>query len=59
MPNYIHDMMHCSQEQCKLKDKCYRFWLGKEGKNHGYMYASFYMPEKIDNTKMCDYFLAF
>ena len=45
MPSYQHDMMHCSQKECKLKDTCYRYWLGKELKNHDYQYASFYMPQ--------------
>ena len=54
--NYFHDMMHCSQNTCKKKDKCYRYWLGKELKNTDYRYASFYYPEEAV-TDGCEHFL--
>lgn len=56
MPHYNHDMLHCSQEQCEKKDQCYRYWLGKEGVNHGFQYASFYHPEK-PVTEGCEYYV--
>ena len=56
MPIYQHDMMHCHQEQCKKKDQCYRYWLGKEIKNSGWTTASFYHPEK-PVTDGCKYFI--
>lgn len=56
MPTYQHDMMHCTQDQCKLKDQCYRYWLGKEIKNTDFQYASFYRPE-IPVTDGCSYFV--
>ena len=56
MPIYQHDMMHCSQDQCKLKDQCYRYWLGQEIKNTGFQYASLYHPEK-PVTDGCNYFI--
>ena len=43
---YNHDMLHCSQHTCNKRDTCYRYWLGQELKNSGYMYASFYYPKK-------------
>ena len=49
-------MMHCSQEQCKLKDQCYRYWLGQEIKNTDCQYASFYHPEK-PVTEGCEYYI--
>lgn len=49
-------MMHCSQDQCKLKDQCYRYWLGQEIKNTGFQYASLYHPEK-PVTDGCNYFI--
>lgn len=56
MPHYNRDMMHCSQEQCKKKDQCYRYWLGQNFKSSGYQYASFYLPEK-DVTEGCEYYI--
>ena len=53
---YTHDMMHCSQDKCKLKDKCYRYWLGTQAVKHGYQYASYYYPEH-EVTNGCDYYL--
>lgn len=55
MPQYQNDMLHCSQEQCKLRDKCYRYWLGKEIKHSGFRYASFFCPEQ-PVTDGCKYF---
>ena len=48
--------MHCSQEECKLKDQCYRYWLGQELENTGFQYASFYHPEE-PVTNGCNYFI--
>lgn len=56
MPHYQQNMMHCSQEQCKKKDQCYRYWLGKEIKIIDYQYASFFHPEK-PVTEGCSYFI--
>lgn len=56
MTQYSHDYMHCSQEQCKKKGQCYRYWLGQELKNSGFQYASFYHPEK-SVTEGCTYFI--
>ena len=54
--HYNHDMMHCSQDSCKKKDKCYRYWLGKNLKYSGWRYASFYYPnEQVDDG--CEYFI--
>lgn len=49
-------MTHCSQDSCKKKDQCYRYWLGQEFKNQGYQYASFLYPEK-PVTDDCIYFV--
>jgi hypothetical protein len=49
-------MMHCSQEDCKLKDTCYRYWLGQELKNTEYQYASFYLPKDKEDIENCKYF---
>lgn len=56
MPQYNHDLMHCSQSTCNKKKDCYRYWLGQEMKNHGWQYASFYHPEKpvLDG---CEYYV--
>ena len=58
MPIYQNDMVHCSQERCTKKDKCYRYWLGKEIKNTQHRLASYYYPspKKILGDK-CDMFL--
>ena len=56
MPNYFHDLMHCSQKECKAKDKCYRYWLGEHLKYSGFRYASFYYPEK-PVTEKCEHFI--
>ena len=58
MAHYIHDMTHCNQSQCKLKDRCYRYWLGQEIKNTDYQLAWFYAPSYEDFiTKECGMFL--
>lgn len=61
MPHYHHDLLHCFQEQCKLKDQCYRFWLGKEIRNTDFQYAYFYspnlMPPKEEELDNCEYFI--
>jgi hypothetical protein len=54
-PSYQNDMAHCGQDACKLKDICYRFFLGQEIKNTEYSIASFVRPAKIGND--CRYFL--
>lgn len=56
MPRYQHDMMHCSQDQCKKKDQCYRYWLGQEITNNGFRYASYYYPEQ-PVTEGCEYYI--
>ena len=58
MPTYQHDMTHCNQERCTLKDKCYRFRLGKEIRKTSHRFASYYYPspKKILGDK-CEMFL--
>lgn len=56
MPHYNHDMMHCSQHQCKVKDQCYRYWLGQEIKKKDWNIASYYYPQEPVTNK-CKYFL--
>lgn len=58
MATYFHDFAHCSQERCTKKDKCYRYWLGKEIRNTQHRLASYYCPspKKILGDK-CDMFL--
>ena len=55
MPIYFHDIRPCSQEQCKKKDQCYRYWLCKEVKGTGRQ-AVFYIPEK-PITEGCIFFI--
>ena len=56
MPQYFHDMTHCSQDKCKKKDQCYRYWLGQEIRNTDYQYASFFYPEE-PVTDGCVYYI--
>lgn len=56
MQHYQHDMMHCSQDKCKKKDQCYRYWLSKNFQGHGWTTASFYCP-KEPVTEGCSYFV--
>lgn len=56
MPQYNHDMCHCAQEQCRLKDQCYRYWLSQNFKGHGFQYASFYHPDK-PVIEGCEYYV--
>lgn len=56
MPYYQRDMMHCAQHQCKVKDQCYRYWLGKEINNQGWSIASYYHPQEPATDK-CEYYL--
>lgn len=55
MPQYIGDMLHCNQEDCKKKDKCYRYWLGLECKKYGNV-VSMYCPSK-PVTDGCEFFI--
>ena len=58
MPSYCHDYMHCSQDRCPLKDKCYRYWLGKEIKNTDFQYASYYYPAPDEELgDKCEYYM--
>ena len=50
-PHYQHDMMHCSQEQCPKKDKCYRYWLGQ----HASGLVSMYRPTTVNPD--CKFFI--
>lgn len=52
MPQYIGDMLHCNQEGCKKKDKCYRYWLGQ----HATGIVSMYHPSKPIKGG-CSYFV--
>lgn len=52
MPTYNHDMMHCSQERCPKKDKCYRYWLYQQPVDE---LVSVYRPEKVDEN--CEFYL--
>ena len=54
-PSYIHDFAHCSKNECKLKNLCYRYFLGQEIKDTDWTCASFVMPDKTGNE--CAYFL--
>lgn len=56
MTNYQHDMMHCSQRECKRRDTCYRYWLGEHIKESGFRCASYYYPQEpvIDG---CEHYL--
>ena len=51
MTTYNSDMMHCSQEQCPKKDKCYRYWLGQ----HATGLVSMFRPEVTPDE--CKYFI--
>ena len=53
---YIHDMLHCKQQTCKLKDKCYRYFLGQEVKNSGFTTASLFSPQE-PVTEGCSHFV--
>ena len=48
--------MHCSQDSCKKKDQCYRYWLSQNFEGHGFQYASFFHPEK-PVTDGCTYYI--
>jgi hypothetical protein len=43
---YCNDMMHCHQTTCKLKDECYRYWLGENIKNTEFTLASYFYPKE-------------
>ena len=45
-------MLHCNQEDCKKKDKCYRYWLGQ----HATGIVSMYYPSKPVKGG-CSYFV--
>lgn len=52
MPHYNSDYMHCSQESCKKKNKCWRYWLWQ----HGSGIVSLYYPQQ-PVTEGCELFL--
>ena len=51
MPMYQHDCTHCANNECKKKDQCYRYWLGKNLIKHGWTTAYFYNGEGGENCK--------
>ena len=55
MPYYNHDMLHCNQEDCKKKDKCYRYWLGQECKKYDNVVCMYYPSKPIKGG--CSYFV--
>jgi hypothetical protein len=55
--HYQHDMMHCSQEQCPKKNKCYRYWLALNAASHGFTTYSAYLPDEHDVLANCRYYL--
>lgn len=57
MSYYNHDIMHCSQNECPLKDSCYRYHLGIEIGNTAYEYATFYQPENEEEILNCEHYL--
>ena len=49
---YTSDVMHCRQEDCKMKTKCYRYWLSQQKKDG---IVTMFLP---DNTpENCEYYL--
>ena len=54
MPYYQGDMMHCRNEKCKNKKKCYRYWLGQRAKYYSGLVTMYQLDEKVDK---CEYFL--
>lgn len=57
-PRYTHDMMHCQQEQCPNKAKCYRYWLGQNAIANGFTTFSVYYPNKKTTILAnCKYYL--
>lgn len=53
MPTYNEDMMHCLQTECKKRNKCYRYWLGKRANG----LVSMYRPTNFNNVVNCQFFL--
>ena len=56
MPRYNHDMMHCSQEQCPKKGKCYRYWLAQNAVSNGWTTYTVYFPSKKKVLDNCEHF---
>ena len=51
MPLYTNDMMHCTQHQCKKRNQCYRYWLGKHARG---IVTVFHPQEPV--TDGCEHF---
>ena len=52
-PFYQSDMLHCNNEKCKLKDKCYRYWLASKATG----IVSVYRPQDNLDRDTCEYYL--
>lgn len=53
-PLYNHDVAHCKQDGCPLRELCYRYWLGTQVLKHGWTTAWYVNPPRIGND--CRYF---
>ena len=53
-----HDITHCKNENCKDKDKCYRYlaYLEIKEKNIEGCFSMFMPKEPPKDKKGCDYF---
>lgn len=53
MPYYNSDIMHCRNDKCSNKEKCYRYWLGQRAKYYSGLVTMYKLDKKVDK---CEYF---
>ena len=54
MPMYNHDVTHCANKECELRNQCYRAWLADNMLAHGWETGWFFKAQKTGNE--CEYF---
>lgn len=50
-----HDIIHCGNEDCKNKERCYRFnsYLELQEKQMSGCYSLYFFDEKVDSVEKC------
>lgn len=54
--NYTADYSHCNNDDCKLKNRCYRYFLHNKAKEMKLEYV-LYTVYKTENNERCNYFI--
>lgn len=53
----IHDITHCTGNECKLKNNCYRYVAWKEVDGHDILISVFSNPPFDKEENECKYYM--